>query len=531
MKVSKISILIVLSILYSQVLTKSDVGNIVFYGRGQGSLATHWCTTNNIKSSSGVNIYFPVENEIQDTDKFNIIKNNPMIVYMPTGGKKDYSFVDFGLANTNIDLLDFQSFRAELRISVPKIEDLIAEGYTCESIGLKCTNLKDYDFSKDESKWLSKVDLKFYLESNGINTNNYYTDEERDYYRINLISEPLTTTWSEYEGKIEIQNYYEQYPYTNLVIRNYGSMPINIHFGNSIFRTNKIIPLLVEGMPANGYTSYSWLINGADMIGVDPVALLLDDPEKKTALYYSAANKADYAYYVHNTGDSYGPPEGISFKIMAYHVNHFKIKLDNIKEFNLTTEFVLDRNCKIPNEKEVEILIDIRSLVYADSFHMMTNDINGYILQAFTDSNHVTELLRSSGKSLDEANDQTSRVYYYTFDIHNTYPTDLSKYTTIKYDSKLNKECDISSHYHNDWEGKSYQWPSIINSADKFYKHIINVIDDTLLNDESDLPDEFATAVKCQEGLKIIQNILREYDITDQYSCVDNLLQLYVIYG
>lgn len=477
--------LTIISILNHQLLA-ADIGNIVFYGRGQASLSTHWCSTEDIKSSSGVNVYFPEKGDNQSTN----VRNYPFIIYMPDKGKKEYSYIDFSLSNNAIDLLNAVLLKSELRISPPKGEDLIEAGYTCESIGLSCSNLKDYDFEKNEDEWLKNIDIKFYIESSEINNSIYYGDDEKEYYKLEIPIGSLSTKWKEYEGKIYFQNYYENSPYTNFIIKNYSSMPINIHIGNTIFLKNKVIPLLVNGSPASGYTNYSWLINGADALGSEYISSYESDPDQKSALVYSALNKANYAYYVHYIGNTYGPPEAISFNIRAFHVNQLKLKIDNIKEFNLTTDFILDRNCEISNEQEINILLDIRSLVYADSFHLFTNDITGYFLQAYTDENHIKKnLLQKSG---DEAyiDKETSKIYFYSINLHCTYPTDLSQFTVVDYDSKTNKHCDISMHNHNDWEnnGLSWAWPNIVDSVDSLYKQTIITIDDSNMKTENDIP-------------------------------------------
>ncbi|ORX81072.1 L domain-like protein [Anaeromyces robustus] len=507
----------------------SELGNISFYGRGQASLATHWCSVESIRSSTGVHIYFPEEDETQSIATNNKIRNYPMIVYMPGKGNKNYSYINFSITNQSADLLESSKIKAELRISAPSAKDLIDEGYTCESIGLTCTNLTDYNFSKNEKEWLSKVDLRFYIESDDIRSDPQYDDEEVEYFRLQLSFGKLSTSWKEYVSQISFEEYFEDLPYREYLIRNYGSMPVNVHIGNTFFLKSRVIPLLTNGAPASGYSSYSWLINGADTMGIDTNDVYPDDNEKKIALIYSAVNKNDYAYYVHNSySDTYGPPEAISFRIRSFFVNNFKLKIDNIKEFNLTTEYSIPRNCKIPNEEEVEILVDVRSLIYADSYHMVNNDITGFLIQAYTDNDHVKDKLVKQNKDEDYINSNTSKVYFYSFNLHNTYPTNLKPYTVVKYDSNLSNDCDISMHDHADWKGESYQWPTVISSVDKYYKLIVNAIDDSELNSENDLPDIFTTANECENGLRLIKRLYKTSTLRDKYSCDKEKLKLTV---
>ncbi|ORY84010.1 hypothetical protein LY90DRAFT_663715 [Neocallimastix californiae] len=500
----------------------ADIGNIVFYGRGQPSLASQWNSVDKIKSSSGVNIYFPERKGNQDND----IKNYPLVIFMPTDSKRGFSYVDFGLSNTQIDLLAAAKLKIELRVEIPKVEELIAGGYTCESIGLSCTNIKDYDFKKNKSEWLSKVDIRFYIESSEINDSIDYTDDEKEYFKLEIPLEPLTSEWKEHSGKIEFENYYENSYFSNFVIRNFSALPIYLHIGNTIFLKDIIIPVLSNGSPAGGYTNYSWLLNGADTIGLGNMQIYEGDIEYKIALIFSAINKEDFAYYARIQKDTYGPPEAVSFTIRSFYVNHFKFKIDSFKEFNLTTDFVLDRNCKIPNEEEVNILIDVRSLVYSDSFQLMTNDITGYYLQAFTDKEHTKSELLKQSSDPSYVDNLISKVYFYSINLHCIYPTDLSSYTVVDYDPQSSDHCDISMHDHKDWKNKDYVWPAVINSVDTLYKIAINTIDDTDLKDESYLPDLFNTKEECEDGLKIIRYIFRNNKIRDNYSCENNNLKL-----
>jgi len=507
----------------------SDLGNISFYGRGQASLATHWCSAESINSSTGVQIYFPQEDKTQSAATNNKIRNYPLIIYMPSKGKKDYSYINFSLTNPSADLLESSSIKSELRISVPNVDDLIAEGYTCESIGLTCTDLKSYDFTKNEKEWLSKVDLRFYIESDDIRSDPQYDNDEIEYFRLRLSFGQLSTSWKEYVSKISFEEYYENLPYREFLIRNYGNMPVNIHIGNTLFLKSRVIPLITNGAPASGFSSISWLINGAGSeSGVDLSDVCPDDPEKKMALVYSAINKADFGYYVHNSySDTYGPPEAVSFRIRSYFVNNFKFKIDNIKEFNLTTEFSIPRNCKIPNEKEVNILVDVRSLIYADSYHMVNNDITGFFIQAYTDNDHVVSELEKKKKDKSYIEKNTSKVYFYNFNLHNTYPTNLKQYTLIKYDTSVNKECDISMRTHKDWKGKDFQWPTVIDSINKFYKLIVNTIDDSELKDESELPKIFKTEEECQANIKLLKRCIKS-NLRNRYSCDKELVKLSV---
>lgn len=449
------------------------IGNLAFYGRGQRHLPNYWNDIDKTKGSVDAKVYFPynesdentetTENAAEETtenaeNKENTTdgivdnaKNNPLILFLPGKRSREFSRLDFFVLNDerSIDLTSFHRIKSEIKLVAPKADELISKGYTCESIGLTCSDLKSYDFDASKDEWLSKADIQLWLESK--DANNEEEDKELFHYDIKTNSE-LSTDWSEYVGNINKADFEvnSNYIYTDLVFRNYGTMPVYVYIGNTIFLKKDPTDMVKEGTIQNNFANWSWHQNTANKTATYYGNQVYEgDPEGKQCVKFVAEEDGDFAYYVHIENGISAPPEGVSFKIRPMNDNQFKFKIDNKKEFNLTYDYLIHRNCRVPIEEETEFLVDVRSLVYSDPKFMLMNDISGFWLQTISEIKLRKQILLDEGKE-QESKDYKDVLYFYDFTLHHTYPEDTSKYVREKL-FEDGPECSLKLETHEDW--------------------------------------------------------------------------------
>ncbi len=168
---------------------QSVASNLAFFGRGQRGPTNYWNDINMIKGSNNAKVFYPysesdssdiykensenVKRKNTEENSFNNADSNyPLVLFLPGKRNAKYSKIAFNIVNNeniDIDLSHFHKIKSEMKLVAPTADDLISEGYTCESIGLDCIDLKDLDFKARKDEWLSKVDIKLYLESDEIN--------------------------------------------------------------------------------------------------------------------------------------------------------------------------------------------------------------------------------------------------------------------------------------------------------------------------------------------------------------------------
>jgi len=212
--------------------------NLIFFIRGQKSLSNYW-NNNASKSSEDAKIIFQ-NNEINnDITNNNVEKKNPLIIYLP--GKKDevYSKINFSLTDYSRlnDLSGFQRFISEIKLVAPSAEELISKGYDCSSIGLSCSDLKNYDFTINADEWLSKVDLKLFIESDILNNIENIEEQEKELFQYEIKNNyKLGNVWNKFISNIDKNEInVENIAYPDFVFRNYGSMPVYVYVGDTIF--------------------------------------------------------------------------------------------------------------------------------------------------------------------------------------------------------------------------------------------------------------------------------------------------------
>ncbi|OUM67639.1 hypothetical protein PIROE2DRAFT_67006 [Piromyces sp. E2] len=490
------------------------IGNLAFYGRGQRHLPNYWNDIDKIKGDDDAKVYFPYSesDETTKTDKetaaaetkptseiVDNAKNNPLVLYLPGKKEREYSNINFYVLNDerSIDLFSFHKIKSEIKLVHPRAEDLISEGYNCENLGLQCSDLKSYDFEANTKEWLSKVDIKLYLESDETNNDEDYDEDDKKYYHFEIQGSPNPSNqWSEFIGDIDKSNLpvSTEAIYNNFIFRNYGIMPVYIFVGNTIFLKKEPTDMVREGTIQNNFANWSWHQNTANKTATyygDSVCP--DDPEQKPCVKFVAEEDGDFAYYVHIENGISAPPEGVSFSVRPMNDNQFKFKIDNKKEFNLTYDYLVHRNCKVPIGRETKFLIDVRSLVYSDPKFMLMNDISGFWLQTISEIKNIKQKFRDEGKEK-EAKEYQDVLYFYNFTLHHTYPKDTSMYVREKLDEN-GPECNLELETHEDWGKKDnvnladpvIQWPDDL-SFDTIFKSKNNSddIEDKDLKDESD---------------------------------------------
>jgi len=419
---------------------------LVFFGRGQEHLARNWNGNNEIQGSKGIKTYFPrckdceeATNEDDNSERKIPSSNKPLALYLP-GNSSDYSYVSFHTVyeNGSINLFAYHMLKSEIKVVPPTIAELKKEGYSCDSLGLPCTELEEYDFNI-EKEWMDRTEIRFAIRS-----------EEGIEYEINMNSKPRRE-WREHVGYISNnEGKYENVSFTEFVIKNYGRMPVYVLIGNTVFLKKDPIYMVKNGTIQDGFNNWSWHQNIASK---EPTyyesQIYEDDPEQKSCVKFIAKEDGDYAYFVHIYDGLLGAPEAISFKIRPMNDNKFKLRIDNKKEFLLMEDYLIHRNCDIPIGEESNVLIDVRSLIYSDPTHMLNNDISGFWLQTISEINKIKkELLTEKGQ---EAADAYSEVtYFYDFVIHNTYPSNLDPYVTVSLSDDA-PQCNIKLETQYDW--------------------------------------------------------------------------------
>jgi len=542
---SKIVIVASLCFLYTKAAT-DIIGNLAFYGRGQRHLPNYWNDIKDIKGTEKFKVFFPFndsDDSSTDTkaerkrassnDIVDVARNYPLVLYIP-GKPKDakYANIVFSVIGNDkeepIDLTNFHRIKSEMKIVPPRVTDLVDDGIielnedksfkklgisadelNLEGIDPESIDIKNLDLSKNIDLWEQNVDIKLYLESEEANNDPDHDEEDIEYYHyeINNFEQP-TTKWKECKGDIDKSQMNEgNFLYSDFVIRNYGVLPAYLYIGNTIFLKKEPSIMVKEGKNQNEFQNWSWhkSQNSANKTATYFEGEQYKYPgDPKGCIKFVSKEDGDAAYYVHIDGGISAPPEGVSFRLRPMHDNLFKFKIDNKKEFNLTSEYLEHRNCKIPVGEESEVLVDVRSLVYSDPKFMLMNDINGFWVQNISkikEKKNITETLH--GK---EAADKIEEVFYfYDFILHNTYPEDpeneMDPYDPTKkryVQQKLNEdgeECRLTLETHEDWENPNKKnlldpviaWPDDIG-FDILYrsKHSNVDIEDENKNSESD---------------------------------------------
>jgi len=476
------------------------IGNLAFFGRGQRYLPNYWNDIKDTKGSKDAKVYFPY-NEFDESDKtdnntdiVDNAKNHPLVLFLPGKKNRIYSNIDFQIKSeqTLINLSSFHKFKSEMKLVPPSVEDLKSDGYTCESIGLSCKDLSDYDFNANSKEWLSKVNIQLYLESEDANNEEYDDPEERRnyHYRIENLNSP-TNKWSECVGDIIITNFFDSFTftYTDFVFRNYGTMPVYIYVGNTMFLKKNPTDMVKEGIVQNNFDNWSWTKESTCFSNEK----YSKDPDKKNGFKFVGITDGDSACFIKFLNGFSAPPEGISFVIHPLNDNQLKFKIHSKKEFNLTENYLIHRNCKVPIGEESEFLIDVRSIVYSDPKFLLMNDIDAYWIQSISEINKIKEELKvTKGKKY--ADEYRDIWYFYSFTLHHTYPEDTSKYVKRKLFEE-GPECNIELETHEDWGKKDYrndvipviQWPDDIKFDTIFKsKNYVETIDNDELNKETE---------------------------------------------
>jgi len=447
------------------------VGNLAFYGRGQTTPSIYWNDIDKVRGSNGAKVIYPnddydnsVSRDEEDAQEvINLAKNRPLTLFLPGKKDKEYSKLIFNINGDEnyINLYNFHKIKSEMKLVPPTANDLISEGYTCESIGLSCTDLSKYDFEANKSEWLSKVNIKLFL---GFEEEAYASN----YYEIENLKSP-TNEWSEVTGDIN-RNHIDNLNivYDDFVFRNYGTMPVYIFIGNTVFLKKEPTVVVDNGVIQNGFEDWSWYKNANEERHI-PITYFVneiyeDDPDKKTGIKLATDIPGGAGFYVHIVKGISASPEAVSIRIRPLYDNHFRFKIDNKKEYILNEDYLEYRNCQIPIAEESEILIDTRSLVYSDPKNMLTNDISGFYLETISDIYEIKEKLVKERKE-NEAENYKDVVYIYSMTLHHTYPKDLSKYAQVKVNDD-GPACNIKLETYEDWADPKHpiiQWPDDIS--------------------------------------------------------------------
>jgi len=290
-----------------------------------------------------------------------------------------------------------------------------------------------------------------------------------DEYEIELDSK-ITNRWQECIGYIyNDKKEYKRINFNELVIKNYGSMPVYILVGNTMFLKREPTYIVKEGVIQKDFSDWSWFKSDS---GREPTyfgnEVYEDDFQQKNCVKFIAKTDGEYCYYAH-TEKFMGVPEAVSFRIRPMNDNQFKFKIDNKMEYNLTSDYFIHRNCKIPIGIESNVLIDVRSLVYSNPTYLLNNDIFGFWIQTISEIENIKKkLIDEKGK---EASDAYSEVlYFYDLVMHNTYPDDLYNYSQFNLDED-GDYCRIEQESHMDWgkygrvneKNPVIQWPEDID--------------------------------------------------------------------
>ena len=250
-------IILVVIICTTKIRSKT-VSNLAFFGRGQRQPVHYWNEV--IRKSNGAEVYYPSFK--YDTS---VADNQPLVLYLP--GKKenegDYTFINYSLDDNddkNISLNDYHLVKSEIKLVLPSINELITNGYTCASIGLTCTDLTKYDFNANVKEWLSKVDIKLFMESDEANNGTYDNESEKYSYHYQIVgAKAITNEWSEFIGSIDESEFKNSdLLYNNLVFRNYGTMPIYIYIGNTMFLKKDPTDMVKNGTIQKNFENWSW---------------------------------------------------------------------------------------------------------------------------------------------------------------------------------------------------------------------------------------------------------------------------------
>jgi len=439
-------------------------GNFAFYGRGQTTLPLRWNDIDEIEGTEGSKVFLPPSDDVDNsvdkrqdddddddekqedgkTEEDELVdqtKNYPMVMYLPGKKTNTYSYVQFFTSASNyyeFTLSEFYRIKSELKLVPPPVEDLVRDGYTCSNIGLECSGLSYYNFEDNEEEWIEKVDLKLYL----------ITEDGKDEYEIENFTKP-SNGWQECTGDIDTD--YDNY--SKLAFRNYGTMPVYLYIGNTIFLKKDPIYMVKNGVIRDGLGNWSWHksnnSNNAEQSYFEN-EVYEEDPEQKIGVKFATKELGNAAYYIHIPNSIMAPPEAVSFRIRPLTDNQFKFKIDNKKEYNFTSDYSEYRNSNLPVGEESEFLIDVRSLAFSDPKFMLNNDICGFWIQTISEIHNIKSELRKSGD--EEAADAYEDVFYfYDFILHPTYPSDTSKYVQEKLDEE-GGECRITMETHEDWE-------------------------------------------------------------------------------
>ncbi|ORX80926.1 hypothetical protein BCR32DRAFT_327512 [Anaeromyces robustus] len=484
------------------------VSNFAFFGRGLRHLPNYWKDT--IKGSRDAEVYFPYnvyddydettkDTTVEDGDNENIpkivdkAKNYPLVMFLPGKKSREYSKINYYFENedTYINLNSFVKIKSEMKIVPPTAEDLISREYTCESIGLNCEKLEEYDFKANEEEWLSKVDLKLYAESDEVKEDPDLDESDKIFFNYELedFTQP-TTKWQECTANINPANISPDYVYNNFIIRNYGTMPVYLFVGNSYFLKDRPTVVVQDGITQNqkSFSDWSWykdVNSNRELTYFKDEVCPLDEDQKKCVRLESKID-GESAYYVRVEHGVSAPPEAVSFRIRPMNDNIFKFKVGTQDAFNLTERYLVYRNCKIPIGEESEVLIDTRSIAYANPMPMMTNDINDFWVQSISRVNDTrNELMKTDPEAAKNCKDV---YYFYSLTLHHTYPTDLSKYVRSKLDEN-GPECRIEMETHDDWVDNEFvtQWPDDLEFDDIFSsKNRVEIVDDDLNSENTE---------------------------------------------
>lgn len=221
-----------------KVLAYHDFTNsLVFYSRYQENILNYWNDINKVRGTHDTKVF--LSNSEYDENNKGDTQDNSLVLFLP--GKKNFFYSNINIDITNdertVDLTSFRKLKSEIKLVAPTANELISKGYTCENIGLSCVNLNDYDFNNNTKEWLSRVDLRIFLESD---------EKYSDLYEITGNPKP-SNVWNEFIGRIDKNTLPNKtLIYTNLVFRNYGLMPIYVYIGDTVFLKDDVAEMYRE---------------------------------------------------------------------------------------------------------------------------------------------------------------------------------------------------------------------------------------------------------------------------------------------
>ncbi|OUM68765.1 hypothetical protein PIROE2DRAFT_3454 [Piromyces sp. E2] len=465
-KVVLIFIFIVYKVFGDDVVNEKYYGNLAFYGRGQRKLANYWNNIDEIKCLGKAKVYFPYseffEQNIHNEDS---AQNQPLVMLIPGKIRKSYSRIGFFIPskyNTNISLNQYHKIKTEMKVIPPSIDELVSEGYTCDNIGLPCENIQDYNFNENPSEWLSHVELQLYIESSNINDSEDLEEKDKMSYHIRIenFTSP-TQQWSECTGDIISSNFND---YDSFVFRNYGTMPVYLFLGNTMFLKKEPTYMVRQGNIQHHFLDLNW---NKKVIGNETVyfndTIYNTDPKNSSCLKFKKIDEGEYVFSGHIENGISAPPEAISLRVLLLNKGNFQLRINNKEWYDLNELFFQPRNCKIPLGKEIELLIDTRSLFYSNPKNTVNNDVEGYWLKSIIDANDIkNKSLKIHNHRIED--DSCEAFFLYDFIIHHTFPNSTSSY--IK--TKLNEdgpECNIELQTQEDWSNSKTikSWPDDIS--------------------------------------------------------------------